>query len=185
MADIDYVEEFQRANLNIANVIKNTAEFLVVTGLFSFIGKAYQSPQAEILSSVLLFALGLYIATSIQQYTLMIPRLGKKYYGPLFALSVAAAFAIAASLQIFVLAPTLKAIERQLAAAPAALRPQAVPALVESNGRSSPTTVLPKSASVQKPSLVQHTPGSTAPPSAPSRTATHEACGPDCNRPLR
>lgn len=146
MAETDYVKEFQKANLHITSVIKNVAEFLVAIGLFSFVGKAYDSPQASIVSNVLLIALGSYLTASIQHYTLMIPRIGKKYYGLLFALSVAMAFGSAVALQTYLLAPTVKAIERQLATTPPAPQPQAAPSHAEIPAPPSPGTAAPKPA---------------------------------------
>lgn len=179
MAEIDYVEEFQKANLHIVSVIKNTAELLVVTGLFSFIGKAYQSPQATVVSTILLFALGAYISASIQHYTLMIPRLGKKYHGWLFGISVLAAFAIATTLQIFVLAPTIKAIERQLAATPPALQLQAAPSPAGNQGQTSAGTAAPKPSSAPSAAAAAAPAPSVPPSAAPSRSNSPEARKPD------
>ncbi len=179
MAETDYVQEIQKANLHIVSVIKNVAELLVVTGLFSFIGKAYASPQATVVSNVLLFALGSYIAASIQHYTLMIPRLRKKYYGRLFALSIGIAFGIAAALQIFILAPTLKAIERQLAATPPALQLRAAPARAETQAQPSAGTAAPKPVAAPSAEATAAPAPSVLPSAVPTRSSSPEERKPD------
>lgn len=179
MAETDYVKEFQKANLHITSVIKNVAEFLVAVGLFSFVGKAYDSPQASIVSNVLLIALGSYLTASIQHYTLMIPRIGKKYYGPLFALSVTVAFGSAVALQTYLLAPTVKAIERQLATTPPALQPQAVPSPAETRVLPAPGTDVPRPAA-DPSAAAAAAPAPSVPPSVgPTRSNSPEARKPD------
>lgn len=179
MAEVEEDNGFEKITLHIVSVIKNTAEILVVAGLFSFIGKAYQSTEASIFSAVLVLALGSYLSASIQHYTLKIPKAGHKHFGWYLIITVVAGLAIAVTLQLALLAPTLRAIERQLSATPPAHQLQASPSPAGIQARSSVGTDAPKPASAPSAAAAAAPAPSVPPSSAPSRSSSPEGRKPD------
>lgn len=179
MAEVDHTSEFEKVNLHIVTVIKNTAELLVVTGLFSFIGKAYNSSEATIFSGLLLLALGSYLSLSILHYALQIPKVGHKHFGWVLAASVVAAITLTVVLQLFLLAPTLRAIERQLTATPPAIQLPAAHARAGIQAQPSAGTAAPKPDAAPSAATAAAPAPSVPPSDGPSRNSSHEAHKPD------
>jgi multidrug transporter EmrE-like cation transporter len=179
MANGEFSNSFEGSTMRLVGVIKNAAELLVMIGLFSFIGKAYFSTEATIVSYALLIALGAHVSAGIQYYMMKIPKSGHKHFGKILLLSGIAGVAITSAINLTIVAPTLRAIERQLAATPPALQLQAVPSPAGNQGQTSAGTAAPKLAAAPSAAAAA-APAPIAPPSAAqSRSSTPAERKPD------
>lgn len=161
--------------------VKNIAELAVLVGLFSFIGKNYDSDAATIISIFLKGCLGLLLGLTVQRLAFVVfnPKPGHKSYVASFIVSGVLGMIALLAINFFLIMPVLGAIERQLAATPPALQLQASPSLAGTRDPRSPGTSAPKPAAV--PSAAEAAAlASSAPPSAvPSRSSSPEARKPD------
>lgn len=170
---------FEDETIRIVGVIKNTAELLTITGLFSFIAKTYSSAEARIINYVLLVALGAYLSANIQHYLLEIPKRGHKHFGKILLLVAAVGLMAAVATQVFILTPTIRAIERQLGATPAASALQAVPARTESAPQTSASTAAPKPAAIPAAVSAPKTAPAVVPKAGQNGSSSRERLKPD------
>lgn len=130
--------------LDVVGAIKNGAELAVVAGLFSFIGTNYESREALIVSIVLKVSLAVFIGAHIQHRIMNIADSEKKHFFAKLLLSGLLGASTVVAIQVYLISPVLKAIERQLAATPPALQLQAAPARAETQALPSAGTAAPK-----------------------------------------
>lgn len=161
--------------------VKNIVELAVLAGLFTFIGKNYDSDAATVISWVLKGALGLLLGTAVTQLAFVIfnPKPGHKNFGTTFIVSGVLGLLALLAINYFLLMPVLGAIERQLAATPPALQLQASSAPAGTRGQTSAGTAAPKPAAAPSAAAVT-APAPTVPPSAAqSRSSTPAERKPD------
>lgn len=175
----EVTNSFETGTIRVVGIVKTTAELLTLTGLFSFIEKAYSSTEAKILNYVLIVALGAYVSANIQHYLLPLAKPSQRHFGKILLLVVTIGLAAAVATQVFVLSPTIRAIERQLGATSPDQALQAFPPRNEIRAQPSVGIAAPKPAAAPS-STAAPAPAPTAPPSAAeNRNSEPEGLEPD------
>lgn len=165
--------------LDVVGAIKNGAELAVVAGLFSFIGTNYESREALIVSIVLKVSLAVFIAAHIQHRIMNIAAPEKKHFFLKLLLSAVLGVCGLFVIQVYLIGPVLKAIERQLAATPPALQLQAAPARAGTQAQPSAGTGAPRPAAASSAAAAAEPAPSVPPSDALTRSSSPEARKPD------
>lgn len=171
--------DFELATVSVIQTVKNGAELATLAGLFSFIGKTYQSAPAYWASLALTLALTLFITVHVNSFFLGFAKPGSKRYVPAFMLSALLGLAASMSLQLWVMVPVIAAIERQVAATPPVPQLPAAPSPAETPALRAPGTDAPKPAAAPSAAAAA-APAPSVPPSAGlTRSSSPEARTPD------
>lgn len=128
--------------------VKNIAELAVLAGLFSYIGKNFDSDAATIVSWVLKAGLGVMLGITVQKFAALIfgPKPGNKNYKATFIVSAVLGLVLLIAIHVFLIMPVLGAIERQQSATPPAPQLPIFPSHAEIPASTSPGTAAPKPA---------------------------------------
>lgn len=170
---------FELATLRAIQTLKNGAELATLTGLFTFIAKAYESKPALWVANALTLALIFFIAVHVNSFFLGFAKPGSRRFVPTFIISASLGLGATLFVQKVLLFPVVAAIERQVAATPP-LRPLPVaPAPVGNPAQPSADIGGPKPGAAPS-AAASAAPAPSVPPSAAqSRSNTPEARKPD------
>lgn len=161
--------------------VKNIAELAVLAGLFSYIGKNFDSDAATIVSWVLKAGLGVMLGITVQKFAFLLfsPKPGDKNYKTTFIVSGGLGLVLLIAIHVFLMVPVLGAIERQQSATPPAPQLQASPARAGIQAQPSAGTAAPKPAAAPSAEATAAPAPSVLPSAAPTRSSSPEERKPD------
>lgn len=164
----------ERALRGSIDFVKTTIELASLVAAMNFIARAFETPVAKILSSLLLILLGAHISIAIQKLTTVFVTPKREFKRFLiFCICLLLGVAISIAIQMKVILPILHAIERQL---DTTLPPKAPQGSHEPSG--TPTPAKPKIDAPKQhanpPKPIEGSPAPSAQPSdAQSRNSSH------------